>query len=89
MWGKIAIELSMAAKPAQRVANPLSLFGNRPAFVVNAAARAEGMTYGEFMHGLKLAGVDINRKLLADMAVREPEAFSALVTLAKSQTVAA
>ena len=56
---------------------------------VNAAARAEGMTYGDFMHGLKLAGVDINRKLLADMAVREPEAFSALVTLAKSQTVAA
>ena len=56
---------------------------------VNAAARAEGMTYGEFMHGLKLAGVDINRKLLADMAVREPEAFSALVTLAKSQTVSA
>jgi len=41
LWGKIAIELSMAAKPAQRVANPLSLFGNRPAFVVNAAARAE------------------------------------------------
>ena len=56
---------------------------------VNAAARAEGMTYGDFMHGLKLAGVDINRKQLADMAVREPEAFSALVTLAKSQTVAA
>jgi large subunit ribosomal protein L20 len=56
---------------------------------VNAAARAEGMTYGDFMHGLKLAGVDINRKLLADMAVREPEAFSALVALAKSQTVAA
>jgi len=56
---------------------------------VNAAARAEGMTYGDFMHGLKLAGVDINRKLLADMAVREPEAFSALVTLAKSQTVTA
>ena len=56
---------------------------------VNAAARAEGMTYGDFMHGLKLAGVDINRKLLADMAVREPEAFSALVTLAKRQTVTA
>ena len=53
---------------------------------VNAAARAEGMTYGDFMHGLKLAGVDINRKLLADMAVREPEAFTALVTLAKGQT---
>jgi len=53
---------------------------------VNAAARAEGMTYGDFMHGLKLAGVDINRKLLADMAVREPEAFTALVTLAKNQT---
>jgi len=53
---------------------------------VNAAARAQGMTYAEFMHGLKLAGVDLNRKMLADMAVREPDAFADLVTLAGGQT---
>ena len=42
----------------------------------------EGMTYGEFMNGLKKSGVDINRKMLADMAVREPASFRSLVTLA-------
>ncbi len=56
---------------------------------VNAAARAQGMTYGEFIHGLKLAGVDLNRKMLADMAVREPEAFADLVTLAKGPSESA
>jgi len=49
---------------------------------INAACRAEGMTYGEFMNGLKKSGVDINRKMLADMAVREPASFRSLVTLA-------
>lgn len=49
---------------------------------INAACRAEGMTYGQFMDGLKKSGVDINRKMLADMAVREPESFRSLVTLA-------
>ncbi len=52
---------------------------------VNAASRAQGLTYGQFIEGLKKAGVEINRKILADMAVREPEAFSQLVTIAKSQ----
>jgi large subunit ribosomal protein L20 len=52
---------------------------------VNAASRAGGLTYGQFMHGLKKSGVEINRKVLADMAVREPETFADLVTLAKSQ----
>jgi len=52
---------------------------------VNASSRANGLTYGQFMHGLSKAGVEINRKLLADMAVREPEAFTRLVTLAKDQ----
>ncbi|HSI79449.1 MAG TPA: 50S ribosomal protein L20 [Solirubrobacterales bacterium] len=42
---------------------------------INAAARREGMTYSELMHGLKQAGVEVNRKLLADIAVRDPEAF--------------
>ena len=52
---------------------------------VNAASRANGLTYGQFINGLKKAGVEINRKLLADMAVREPEAFASLVTTAKGQ----
>jgi large subunit ribosomal protein L20 len=49
---------------------------------VNAACRAQGITYGQFIDGLKKAGIEINRKMLADMAVREPESFSSLVTLA-------
>lgn len=52
---------------------------------VNAASRAQGLSYGQFIHGLKQAGVEINRKVLADMAVREPEAFASLVTTAKSK----
>ncbi len=42
---------------------------------INAAARREGMSYSEFMHGLNKAGVEVNRKMLADIAVRDPEAF--------------
>ncbi len=42
---------------------------------INAAARQEGMTYATFMHGLKLAGVELDRKVLADIAVRDPETF--------------
>ncbi len=49
---------------------------------VNAACRERGTTYGKFMAGLKKAGIEINRKMLADMAVREPESFSNLVALA-------
>jgi large subunit ribosomal protein L20 len=52
---------------------------------VNAASRANGLTYGQFIDGLRKSGIEINRKVLADMAVREPEAFSSLVTTAKSQ----
>ena len=52
---------------------------------VNAASRAQGLTYGQFIDGLKKSGVEINRKLLADMAVREPESFAHLVTLAKGK----
>ena len=52
---------------------------------VNAAARAQGLTYSKFMHGLKESGVEVNRKMLADMAVREPEAFASLVTVATSK----
>jgi large subunit ribosomal protein L20 len=53
---------------------------------VNAASRLQGITYGELIDGLKRSGVEINRKLLADMAVREPEAFAELVTIAKKKS---
>jgi large subunit ribosomal protein L20 len=52
---------------------------------MNAASRAQGLNYSQLIEGLKKAGVEINRKVLADMAVREPEAFSQLVTIAKNQ----
>lgn len=48
---------------------------------VNAACRARGITYSQFMDGLNKSGIAINRKMLADMAVREPESFTSLVTL--------
>ena len=50
---------------------------------INAAARAQGLSYSRFMDGLKKSGVEVNRKMLADMAVREPEAFTNLVTLVR------
>ena len=53
---------------------------------VSAASRAHGLNYGQFMDGLKKSGIDINRKMLADMAVREPEAFANLVTVARRKT---
>jgi len=51
---------------------------------VNAAARNAGMTYSRFMQGLRRAGVDLNRKMLADMAVSDPEAFAKVVEQAKA-----
>lgn len=51
---------------------------------INAAARQDGLSYSRFMHGLKLAGIEVDRKNLADLAVHEPAAFSALVDAAKS-----
>ena len=53
---------------------------------VNAASRAQGVTYSQFMDGLKKAGVTINRKMLADMAVTEPESFANLVAIARDKT---
>ena len=50
---------------------------------INAAARMNGLSYSQFMHGLKLAGSDLNRKVLADMAVTDAEGFAKLVELAK------
>lgn len=50
---------------------------------INAAARAQGITYNRFMQGLKLAGVGVDRRMLAELSVNEPAAFAALVTVAK------
>ena len=51
---------------------------------INAAVRAEDLTYGVFMHGLKLAGVDLDRKTLADLAMNEGAVFSAIIAQAKA-----
>ena len=56
---------------------------------INAASRELGMTYGNFMHGLKLAGIELDRKVLADIAVREPEAFKVLVEAAEKASAKA
>ena len=56
---------------------------------INAAAREHGMTYGRFINGLGRAGIEVDRKILADIAVREPEAFKALVDQAQSALDAA
>lgn len=52
---------------------------------INAATRMYDMSYSRFINGLKLAGVNVNRKILADLAVNDPQGFSQLVTLAKSK----
>lgn len=52
---------------------------------INAAARINGVSYSVFMHGLKLAGVDLNRKILAEMAVNDAAGFAKLAELAKSK----
>ena len=50
---------------------------------INAATRMEGLTYGQFMHGLKLAGIELDRKVLADLAMHEGEVFKSLVKQAQ------
>jgi large subunit ribosomal protein L20 len=55
---------------------------------INAAARREGMSYSELMHGLKQAGVEVNRKMLADIAVRDPDAFRRFAELAREAAAA-
>jgi large subunit ribosomal protein L20 len=51
---------------------------------INAGAREIGLTYSQFVHGLKLAGIDLDRKVLSDLATREPEAFKALAEQAQA-----
>lgn len=52
---------------------------------INAATRANGMSYSRFMNGLKLAGVEVNRKMLSEMAINDPQGFANLVEVAKSK----
>ncbi len=52
---------------------------------INAAARANGLSYSKLIHGLKLAGVEINRKMLADLAIRDSDAFTEIVNQAKER----
>ena len=52
---------------------------------INAAARMNGLSYSKFMYGLKLAEIDINRKMLAEMAVNDAEGFKSLAEIAKSK----
>ena len=53
---------------------------------INAAARQNDLSYSQLMHGLKQAGVEVNRKVMADLAIRDPDAFTKLAELAKSQS---
>jgi large subunit ribosomal protein L20 len=55
---------------------------------INAAARREGLSYSQLVHGLKEAGVEVDRKMLADVAVRDPEAFRRFAELAREATTA-
>lgn len=52
---------------------------------INAAARANGVSYSKLIHGLKLAGAEVNRKMLADLAVNDPDAFTAVVVQSRVQ----
>jgi large subunit ribosomal protein L20 len=51
---------------------------------INAGVREHGLTYSQFIHGIKLAGIEIDRKVLSDLAIREPEAFAAIIGQAQA-----
>ena len=55
---------------------------------INAAARQQGMSYSQFMHGLKVAGIELDRKMLADIAVRDPETFRRFAEKAREAAAA-
>jgi large subunit ribosomal protein L20 len=55
---------------------------------INAATREQGMTYGKFIHGLAKAGIEVDRKVLADIAIQDPTAFTALTEKAKAALAA-
>ncbi|BCN32486.1 50S ribosomal protein L20 [Anaeromicropila herbilytica] len=52
---------------------------------INAATRMNGLSYSKFMYGLKLAGIEVNRKMLSDMAINDPAGFTSLVEIAKTK----
>ena len=52
---------------------------------INAGARMNGLSYSKFMNGIKLAGIDMNRKMLSEIAINDPKAFTELVEIAKKQ----
>lgn len=56
---------------------------------INAAARSNGTTYSRLIHGLKVMGVEVNRRMLSDLAIQDPDAFSKLAELTKEPTKAA
>jgi large subunit ribosomal protein L20 len=56
---------------------------------INAGAREHGLTYSQLMHGIKLAGLDLDRKVLSDLAIREPAAFHAITVTARAALQAA
>ena len=56
---------------------------------INAAARANGLSYSRLIHGLKLGGVEVDRKMLADLAIRDPDAFSQIAQQAQAHLEAA
>ena len=78
------VRLLRLPRPAQQKRDFRRLWITR----INAAARREGMTYGNFMHGLKLAGVELDRKVLADIAVRDPETFRRFAETAREAAAA-
>ena len=81
-----AIEARMKAEKQEYIGRKLRKRDFRRLWTqrINAAARQHGLSYSRFVHGLKKAGVDVNRKMLADLAVKEPAAFAALVDCAKT-----
>jgi large subunit ribosomal protein L20 len=81
-----AIEAALKADSQQFVGRKLRKRDFRRLWTqrINAAARQHGLSYSRFIHGLKTANIDLNRKMLADLAVREPHAFEAVVNQAKA-----
>ena len=55
---------------------------------INAAVRQRGMRYGQFIHGLKCAGIELDRKMLSEMAIQDPQAFDAVIEQVKSALAA-
>jgi hypothetical protein len=74
---------SVEEKRTAQLAPPFSFTKGCPVLRINAAARLHQMSYSALMHGLKIAGVHLDRKILADLAVRDPSAFGRVVTAAR------